>query len=311
MEDGENKANENAGIMASSLRLSRPLSSPMPESMLNPALTICGALALEVSAPATESRVLSRTKAGALARLLARDLAGLDTSVHELQMSTVGAHYDPCEILRPGWPLYGELDQLGARAPGAGEARILAFGASDDRLPGNLTPGDDYLGGMLRVIPFVLRGDADTIAVLGARLERDLIEHGMAGADTALLAQDAFSIRIEHARYLTLHDLCAMIALHYEHAGLAPLWPLIETALLSPEREAWLDAPPEPLLSWRSGSVQVAAFTGDEWRTRCAAGLEPAASERLYGHFKARQRQLTSVLNAHAITVREIPFVFM
>src|SRR3546814_20392207 len=78
--------------------------------------------------------------------------------------------------------------------------------------------------------------------------ERDLMERGMDGADTALLAQEAIGLQVEHARYLTLHDLCAMMAMPYDHAGLAPLWPVLETALLSPDPAARIDAPPEPPL---------------------------------------------------------------
>jgi hypothetical protein len=38
-----------------------------------------------------------------------------------------------------------------------------------------------------------------------------LLETGMAEARTALAAQQAFGVAIEHARYLTLHDLAAMM----------------------------------------------------------------------------------------------------
>src|SRR3546814_9062548 len=82
------------------------------------------------------------------------------------------------------------------------------------------------------------------------------MERGMAGADTALLAQEAFGLQVEHARYLTLHDLCALMAMQYDHAGLAPLWPVLETALLSPDREAWLDAPPEPRSEEHTSELQ-------------------------------------------------------
>src|SRR3546814_4530153 len=93
------------------------------------------------------------------------------------------------------------------------------------------------------------------------------MERGMAGADTALLAQEAFGLQVEHARYLTLHDLCALMAMQYDHAGLAPLWPVLETALLSPDREAWLDAPPEPLLRYADREARIALLTRSEEHT--------------------------------------------
>src|SRR3546814_20030160 len=99
------------------------------------------------------------------------------------------------------------------------------------------------------------------------------MERGMAGADTALLAQEAFGLQVEHARYLTLHDMCALMATQYDHAGLAPLWPVLETALLSPDREDWLAAPPEPLLRYadRAEDRRVGNGLVSTWRPRRSA----------------------------------------
>ena len=126
----------------------------------------------------------------------------------------------------------------------------------------------------------------------------------MARAETALMAQEAFGCRIEHARYLTVHDLAAMTALNYGHMGLKPLWPLVETALLAPAGEAWLDAPPEPLLRYGDGEARIALFSDDAWRRRYApAETDPARLERMRGFFEARLRQLAAVLDAHGITL--------
>jgi len=295
------------GHNGASVRLSCLPSNPMSNPVLNPARTLCGALALELSEIATDIHLLARDDAGVLAQCIARDLAGFDIRASRLSLSTVGAHYDPVELLRPGWPLLAELDQLSARAPGQERAQVIAFAAHDGILPGQLMPADEHLGGPLRVIPFVLHGDTDIVTDVSAHLERDLVEHGMAGAETALAAQAAFALTIEHARYLTLHDLCAMTALQYEHAGLAALWPLIETALFSPEREFWLDAPPEPLVRWRNGQAQMAEFSDDEWQQRYAADLGAAETARLKTYFQARQGQFVSILDAHAIKVLKVP----
>src|SRR5690606_32721310 len=232
-------------------------------------------------------------------------------------LTLVAAHFDPVELLRPGWPLHQELWQLAAKAPRApgGGARVLAFGSHEGRLPGALSPAPDYAGGPLRLLPFVLDGDAGTVAAVSARCEADLMEEGMAGAGTALAVQEAFGLQVEHARYLTVHDLCALTAMQYEHAGLAGLWPLLETALLSPAREAWLDAPPEPLVRYADGAARIALFDPADWRERHAPALAGAATdadaarlrlERLYAHFEARQRQIASLLRAHGLAVEFI-----
>lgn len=270
---------------------------------------VLGALALEIAAGGDPGRdALPQREAGALAALLARDLAGHDAEAATLDCITVAAHYDPVELLRPGWPLHRELGQLAARAPGgattADAGRIIAFGSHDGGLPGVLTPAAEFRGGPLRLLPFVLTGDIATTARVGDTFESMLMERGMAAADTALAMQSAFGLRVEHARYLTMHDLCALTAMQYEHAGLAPLWPVIETALLSPQREAWLDAPPEPLLHYADGEARIALFPPDGWRRRYAASNDDGARlERAFEHFEARQRQFAGVLRAHGVAV--------
>ncbi len=290
-----------------------------------------GALALELAPATGDTRdardALTQADAGALAAKIARDLARFSNEAASLELTVVGAHYDPVELLRPGWPVHDELHQLAARAPGdrgIGGGRIVAFGTHDGRLPGALMPSADHAGGPLRLVPWQLSGDADALARVSETFERDLMERGMAGADTALQAQEAFGLRVEHARHLTLHDLCAMTALQYEHAGIAPLWPILEAALLSADREAWLDAPPEPPVHYVDREARIALLSADAWRAwRTAAavgsqtgddrpsasaaspvaGGDDAALRRAFTHFEARQRQFAAVLMAHGVPV--------
>jgi hypothetical protein len=274
------------------------------------AMHVLGALALELAgdAPARDDR-LTQAQAGELAALMATDLATFAPGAAELELVTVGAHYDPVELLRSGWPLHRELDALAARAPGAGRARVIAFGAHDGTLPGDLTPSADFAGGPFRLVPFVLGGDPSKVAPVGERFEHELLENGMAGAATALAAQSMFGLKVEHARYLTVHDLAAMTSLQYEHAGLAALWPVIETALLAPEAEAWLDAPPEPLIRYADGEARIALFSTQAWQQRyapetdCASEAGRERAYRQHAHFEARQRQLAAVLQAHGVMV--------
>lgn len=277
----------------------------MPQSALNPIPCVRGALALErapVEAPGVPA--LDQQQAGALAALVATDLAGVAADAGDLDLCLVGAHYDPAELLRPGWPLHAELARLAARAPGPPGGRVIAFGSHQGRLPDAFAPDTGMAEGPMRLLPFVLTGSPETVAAVGETFERELLERGMAGAGTALMAQDSFVLRVEHARYLTVHDLCAMTALQYDHAGLSRVWPILETALLAPHTEAWLDAPPEPLLRYAGGEVHIAMFSPDDWRTRYAAGEDDEA--RLahgYRHFEARQRQIAALLQAHAVPV--------
>ena len=111
-------------------------------------LQVLGALALELKPGSSALHVaLNQADAGVLSQLVARDLAAFAPEAAALELATVGAHYDAVELLRPGWPLHHELDQLAARAPGASEGRVIAFGAHAGQLPGALAPSPDFAGG--------------------------------------------------------------------------------------------------------------------------------------------------------------------
>jgi hypothetical protein len=277
----------------------------MPMTVL---VHVFGALALETAGPPGRA-VLSREAAEALGGHAAIDLQRLLPGIGDIDLALAAAHFDPAELLRPGWPVHAALSEIAQRAPGSGRGRVIALGAHADIMPlPALQPDAALLGGPLRVLPFALLGEAAAIAELGRTMEERLLETGMAGAATALFAQNAFGARLEHVRYLSLHDLVAMIAMQYEHAGLPALWPLIEAALLAPESDEWLDAPPEPLLHWHDGEVRAARMAFDAW---CEQGFAPEhtgamALPRAFAAHEARWRQYRAVLGVHGIAVREI-----
>jgi len=270
---------------------------------------VMGVFALELaggSSPAAAA--LPQAQAGRLVELLARDLSKLVPGASALELSFAAAHFDPAEALRPGWPLHRRLDELRQRAPGQGQGpRVIAFGAdSEGKVPLPFAAEAGLQGGQMRVLPFLLSGAPETVRALRENFEEVLLDRGMAGADTALLAQEGFGAQIEHARYLTAHDLAAIMAMQYQNQGLQRLWPIIETALLEPEREDWLDEPPEPLLRYSGGEVQIALLDPAAWRQRHADHVQdddPARLERAYEYFQARQRQIAAVLEAHGIPV--------
>ena len=267
---------------------------------------LLGAFALELAPGSRPARTsLPQAEAGTLAAHIAEDLAAFAPEAAHMELGIVGAHFDAVELLRPGWPVHERLAQLVDRAPRGEGGRVIAFGAHAAALPEGFTPDDDFLGGPLRLVPFVLRSDDDALTTrVGERFERDLLERGMAGAATALEAQARFGLQVEHARYLTLHDLVAMMALQYEHAGLTPLWPLLEAALLAPAHEECLDAPPEPLVRYLDGEARIALFSPDAWQARYAVRADDADQlERQFAHFQARQRQFAAVLEAHGVPV--------
>ena len=273
---------------------------------MNPALHCFGALALELASPPRSDR-LARAAAEAFGPHLGIDLQRLLPGVEALDLIHAGAHYDPCELLRPGWPVHAALTELARGVPGVAGGRVIGFGAHESRMPSPaLEPDPALSGGPLRLLPFVLSGEGDGVAAAGRAMEEVLLETGMAGAATALAAQEAFGAQLEHVRYLSLHDLCAMIAMQYEHAGLGALWPLIEAALLTPERDEWLDVEREPLARLHDGGVVIAEAEAGMHPARRGPGDEPDAgfgsSDR--NAVQLRRRQFEAVLQAHGIPVR-------
>ena len=269
---------------------------------------VFGALALETAGP-LQRDVMARAGTEALGDHMAIDLQRLLRGVGAVDLALAGAHFDPAELLRPGWPVHAALADLAQRVPGTQRGRVIALSAHEGAMPvPALQPEPALAGGPLRVLPFALLGDAADIAGLGRAVEERLLETGMAGAATALHAQEAFGGKLEHVRYLSLHDLLAMIAMQYEHAGLPALWPLIEAALLAPDGEEWLDAPPEPLLRWGDGEVRAARLDFETWREQGFApdGAGVDALPRFFAAHDRRLRQYRAVLAAHAIPLRDI-----
>lgn len=287
--------------------------NPPPRPPMSQTLTCClGALAIELRPDATPARVaLATVDAGDLAARVARDLARAAPEAATLDFALVAALYDPVELLRPGWPLHDQLESLVAQAPGARGGRAIGFGAGGDGgmpspgLPAPLCPDPEHAHGPLRLLPWLVRGDEAVIMAVGDVLEDVLLDTGMAAADTALAAQHGFGVDVEHVRLLTINDLAAMTAMQYEHAGLAPLWPVLETALLAPGGEQWLDAPPEPLMRYAAGGVRIAMLDADAWAERGFApeGADASRLTRAFERFQMRQRQFATVLAAHAIRV--------
>ena len=265
-----------------------------------------GVIALELRDGAPPARAaLGAGAAGDVAAMLGRELARLAVAASSCDLALLGAHFDPAEALRPGWPLHRRALELLQRAPGRAQgARVVGFGAdADGEVPMPLHCDPDLAGGGLRILPFVLQGETATQA--GEELEELLLDRGMAGADLALALQDGLGAQVEHARLLSLHDLAAMMALQYQNVGMAPLWSLLQVALLDPAAEAWIDAGPEPMARYGDGEVRIALMDPQAWRKRYVEGdPEPARLEQGFAMFQARQRQFAAVLGAHGVPVQ-------
>lgn len=276
----------------------------MPAPTLDTA-AVLGVFALELRAgQAPAHAALAQAQAGALAALIGGDLTAIAPQAQRLDLVLGAAHFDPAEVLRAGWPLHRRLRELWQRAPKQeGTARVIAFGSdAQGRVPTPLQADADLHGGALRVMPFALLGDTGTVPTVQDIFEAQLLDRGMASAQTALAVQDALAAPIEHARYLTLMDLLAMTALQYQNQGLEPLWPLIETALLRPQQTMTWDTPPEPCLEYRNGTATLHLPSPHQWQLRYAPNQSDSSRlARGYTLHEMRLRQFAAVLRAHRI----------
>ena len=215
-------------------------------------------VAVECESPGVPPRpTLDRQMASVLADALAHDLAAQIPQIALLDFVFAGALYDQAQLLRPQWPLHAALADSLERLPRqSSDGHVVALGTHEGRLPTSvLEPEDALYGSPMLVMPWLLSGPTEIIAEVAQRLERDLMERGLIGAELALAIGEAFEVKTAHARHMTTLDLCSLACAQYEHAGLGGIWQIIETALLRPDQEQAVTLDDGSSLKYRNSTV--------------------------------------------------------
>lgn len=258
-------------------------------------------LALELSPGEHPRRLtLSRDEAAELAALVADDLHTLVPDVAQARLTLGGAMFDAVELLRPGFPAWVTLDELARRVPRGQLENVVAFGHHEGRMPAQpLEPELAYADGPMRLLPLSLLAPEELAEALSERLEVELVGRGEASARTADWLMRSFGIRLEHARYLSRNDLLALTCVQYEHVNLAPLWQMLEAAMLTPYR-------PEMAVSARGLTLRYA--DGKVWMQSPAQWLAVQGgdiTERSHAFAGAvfELRQYAALLQAHGVTL--------
>jgi hypothetical protein len=251
-------------------------------------------------------RKLDPGDAGQLAAHVMADLAARLPEVERCGLALAGALYDVTELLQPHWPLFHDLRGHYLRGAGAA-ARLMGLGAAEGRMPGSrFEPDPRRAGSALAFVPFVLIPPEDIAEAVNEALEARLGGSGQLGAASALGLQSLFGLRLGHAQYFTRYDLCALMAAQLDPLGLAPLWTLLECALLSPYGEvSVVDGAGIPW-SYRGHQVH-SGFTGYADWLRSDAGRSALADGRVAEAFAETllvQRQYLALLRAHAVDLR-------
>jgi hypothetical protein len=259
-------------------------------------------LALELS-PGEQPRrlTMSRDEAAELATLVAEDLHALVPDVAQARLALAGSLFDTVELLRPGFPVWATLDELARRVPRGQLENVVAFGHHEGHMPAQpLEPDPHYADGPMRFLPLSLLAPEGLASALSDRLEVELVGRGEAGARTSDWLMRCLGIKLEHVRYLSRNDLLALTCVQYEHVNLAPLWQLLEAALLTPYRH-------ETALTARGLSMRYA--DGKVWTqspTQWLAHQSGHDSERAHAFAGAifELRQYGALLHAHGVPLQ-------
>ena len=247
---------------------------------------------------------LSRDEAAELAELVANDLHMLVPQVAAARLGLVGALFDQVELLRPGFPIWATLDELARRVPRGHLENVVAFGSHDGHMPAlPLEPSVTYAEGPMRLLPISLLAPAELAEELSEQLEIQLVGRGEAGKLTADWLMRTLGIRLEHARYLSRNDLLALTCVQYEHVNLAPLWALLETALLTPLREESTMSARGLTLRYANG--KVLAQSPSQWLA--GQGGEPAERAHALAGIIFELRQYAALLDAHQLPLQLQP----
>ena len=270
--------------------------------------SLCPALlALELDAGSVPAQlVLDRDAAAELASLIAADLARLVPGADELGLALLGAVYDQAQILRPGWPIYAELAEHYTRAMRihGDDVPVFALAAHDGQMPSpTLQPERELLGGTMLLIPWILIGDATRAGAVGKLMERDFVAKGEAGAATADWLMRHFGLRLQHARYLTRNDLCALASVQLEHAGFGALWQLLEGALLAPEQTEEAISASGQSFFYRDRRITATPRGYHAWASSEAAAYyhEPQEFVRGFAAYLFELRQYAALFKAHGL----------
>ncbi|MEP6899139.1 MAG: hypothetical protein ABI870_11460 [Rhodanobacter sp.] len=268
-------------------------------------LALSAVLALEPVVGEPPPRIcLSRNEAAELATLVGADLHALLPQVSATRLALAGALFDPVELLRPGFPVWATLEELARRVPRGQLDNVVAFGSHDGHMPAqSLQPSPSFADGPMRLLPLSLLVPEALADELSEQLEIQLVGRGEAGVATADWLMRTLGIRLEHVRYLSRNDLLALTCVQYEHVNLASLWTLLETALLTPQREETVLSARGLALRYAAGAVL--AQSPADWLAAQKSDIERRPHD--FAGIVFELRQYAALLDAHQLPLQLQP----
>jgi len=252
--------------------------------------------------------VLDRTSAARIAELIVDDLLRLIPQLKQFGVVLPGALYDQTELLRPGFPLLGALEDVfrGTLRDADYQPQLIALGSDDGRAftIAALNPERGAGAGPLLMLPLLFVGHPQPIAELSTQLENSLLQQGGVSATTRSALEEAFGIRALNASYATVADLCALLKVQLEGAGFDGLWTLLERAFYRPDESCDVKLPSGNRFLLEGGTVYTPFWTFDDF-VQVGPGAETAADALVgaYVDWLRQQRQYLMALTAYRMPV--------
>jgi hypothetical protein len=259
-------------------------------------------------AHASRPRTLDRSDAEQMLSHIAADLKALLPDISNCSLISAGAIFDQTQILRPGYPVFEALEAVPTKRSAEGfRPGLVSIGAEQGNMPvADLQPLEDIPLGLLQLLPLAIQGPPGLVDSLGESMEYRFLEEGQLSAHSAAWLETAFGISINHARFMTLTDLSAMLRLQLEHFGFLPMWELLDAALNGQPNALRVESNGGKTFEWRDGAVFTGFETFDHWATQGAGAGVLAARQMLaggYGDWTRETRQFLTTLRAHGLEV--------
>jgi len=260
---------------------------------------------------ASRPALLERAAAEQVLAHIATDLTSMFPAVNRCSLSMPGALFDQTQILRPALPVYTALEALQKSSnPGTDfQARLLSIGSSDGQMPvRELQPFEDIPLGLLQILPLLVTGPSEYLDELTGEMEHRFLEKGQVSAHTAKALESQFQVSINHARFMTITDLNALLRLQLEHYGFLPLWELLDAAMASSVNTLEVNTPEGLTFKWQDESVH-SFFESFDWWAQYGGGAEKPADEQqlqtAYANWTREYRRYLTMLTAHGVRVSQ------
>lgn len=260
---------------------------------------------------ASRPALLERVAAEQVLAHIAADLTAMFPDINHCSLSMAGALFDQTQILRPALPVYAALETLQQSSnPGTDfQARLLSIGSSEGQMPvQELQPFDNIPLGLLQILPLLITGPAEYVEQLINEMEHRFLEQGQVSAHSAKALESQFKISINHARFMTITDLNALLRLQLEHYGFLPMWELLDAAMTPSAGTLEVSSTGGLKFKWQDESVH-SYFQSFDWWAQYGEGAKISANDQqlqsAYANWTREYRRYLTMLTAHGVRVSQ------